>query len=640
MHRHYLRFVLPLYLGRRDPANLRLHAITGLLGWLSLATLLSRFPLPLLGNAGALSALLATLYWLPVDAASALFVATLTVLWSALPFAPWGPGHSAFAGIALPLAGLLTARLVEHFACVYHHEHADFLKGAPRGEALLGAAHAWLFAAFHGCLLAALRAGWRPSLAAELEKHGRVALRRRESVPWVNWAKLVHCNARFVSAPSTAQELAEAVREALSLGLRVRVVASGFSWSSLSASEDALLFCERLDGLEVDLSDPERPAVWAGAGVTNRQLNRELARHGLCMPWNVVLETVRVGGIVSTGTHGTGKDTATIGDLVEALELVDAKGQLRTLSEQTVGAELMNAARVGLGLFGVLARVKLRVVPLRRVRQTDQRIPVEKVLDSLAAMVELHDSVELYWFPFNRDAWVRTIDSTDAPYTPRGHGFWFRAQNFVQNLWAVGFFSAVVRFAPKLTPPLLRVGFWMLPFETRVLDLPASHHYRHWIELMPAGCLEVGFKTDKDLANVRAAWEATERLVERYAARGLYPLNISLNVRFIGASAALLSPAHGEGLTCYIELMWFGRPEGWREFTSELCRAWLAVPGALPHWGKEFEHVEGVWTHLRAGLGERRARFLAALEATQCDPERRFFNDVLRRALLDEGPSR
>ncbi len=641
MNGHHLRFVLPQYLEHRNPANVRLHAVTSLPAWLALATLLSQLPIPVLGpalgNAGALVTLLAVLYWLPVDAASALFVACATALWASLPFAPWGPGHGLFGGVVLPLGILALARLVEHFAHVYHHEHAAFLKGAPRREAILSDAHAWVLGPFHFGLLAALDAGWRPALAATLAEHARVALRRRERVPWINWAKLVSCRARFVSAPSNAQELAEAVRDALALGLRVRVVASGFSWSSLSKSEDALIFCERLDQLEVDVSDPAHPTVWAGAGVTNRQLNRELARHGLCMPWNVVLETVRVGGIASTGTHGTGKATATVGDLVEALEVVDTQGQLRTLSEQTVGAEVMNAARVGLGLFGVIARVKLRVAPMRRVRQTDRSMPVEQVLSGLAALVAQHESVELYWFPFNRDAWVRTIDTTDAPHTRRGHGFWFRAMNFTQNLWAVGFFSAVSRFAPRLTPALLRVGFWMLPFQTRVLDLPASHHYRHWVELMPAGCMEVGFKADEDLENVRAAWRATERLVESYAARGLYPLNISLNVRFIGASTALLSPAHGEGLTCYIELMWFGRPEGWREFTSELCRAWLSVPGALPHWGKEFEHVDDVVALVRAGLGERRARFLAALEATKSDPARRFFNPMLRRVLLDDG---
>jgi hypothetical protein len=179
----------------------------------------------------------------------------------------------------------------------------------------------------------------------------------------------------------------------------------------------------------------------------------------------------------------------------------------------------------------------------------------------------------------------------------------------------------------------------MLPFRTRVLDLPESHHYHHWIEMMPAGCMEVGFKVDEDFANVRAAWAATERLVETYASRGLYPLNLTLNVRFIGQSGALLTPAYGEGLTCYVEIMWMSRPEGWKEFSSELCREWLKVPGALPHWSKEFEHVEDVVALVRSALGDRLEQYLSSLEQTGIDPERRFFNGLTRRVLTDKPPA-
>jgi hypothetical protein len=352
-----------------------------------------------------------------------------------------------------------------------------------------------------------------------------------------------------------------------------------------------------------------------------------------------VLETVRVAGIASTGTHGTGKATATVGDLVEAFEVVDPEGRLRILSEDTVGVDVMSAARLGLGLFGVIARVRLRVVPIYRVRQTDQRLPMDAVLGQISALIRANDSVELYWFPFNRDVWMRTINRTDAQRSFNGHGFWFKTQNFLQNAWLVVFSKLVMNFAPRLTPALLRVGMHMLPFRTRVLNLPESHHYHHWIEMMPCGCLEVGFKADSDGANVRRAWGVTGRLVDEYARRDLYPLNLSVNMRFIGSSSSLLTPAYGDGITCYIEIMWMGRPRGWSDFSSELCREWLKIPGALPHWSKEFEHVADVVPIMRENLGDRRRRFLDALARSGIDPERAFFNGLLRRVLIDERPA-
>lgn len=618
-----------------------LHVWTSTIGWLALTTALSQVPLPLpfhtgLANLGVAFGLVSVIYWLGADALVSLGVGTLTVVWAALPFSPWGPGHGWVVGVVVPLLVFVGVEIVARYAHVFHHEHGAFMKGDPPVRAALDSAHALLWAPFHFWLAAALLLGWRPRLKTQLDEAERRALRGRERVPWGNWAKIASCEAQFVCMPQTVDALVEAVKEARVRGQRVRVVASGFSWSSLVPSNETLIFCERLNRISVDVSHPQRPTVWVDAGVTNRRLNRELARHGLCMPWNVVLENVRLAGIASTGTHGTGKNTSTVGDLVDAFEVVDAEGNLRVLSDETVGPEIMSAARMGLGLFGVIARMKLRVVPIYRVRQTDKRLAVSTMLQDLPDLIRKHDSVELYWFPFNRDMWVRTIDRTDAPRTFHGHGFWFKTQNFLQNAWLVIFSKLVMGLAPSLTPALLKIGIRMLPYRTRILDLPESHHYHHWIEMMPAGCLEVGFKADSDIANVRRAWQVTEELVDKYAKQGLYPLNLTLNVRFIGQSNTLLTPAHGEGMTCYVEIMWMGRPKGWAEFSSELCREWLKVPGALPHLSKEFEHVEDVVAIMHKNLGDRRGRFLAALAESGVDPERRFFNALTRRILLDE----
>ncbi len=642
MTRFHLFFHLPSFIRHKNLSNLRLHVVTSALGWLGLVTALSRVPLPLhvplLGsNLGAVFVVGAVVDWLFVDALVALAVGAITVLW-ALAAAPlWGSGHG-IVGMVVPLSVAVAAVTMAHYAHIYWHEHASFLRGDPPLRAAVARAHRLVFAPLHHGLDALLHR-WVPARSEARPRRDRqlsAALRTRLSVPWSNWAGLASCRPRYVSTPSTVEELVEAVRAARERGDHIRVVASGFSWSSVVLSEETLIFCERLDRVEVDVTDPSAPCAWVEAGVTNRKLNRVLADHGLSMPWNVVLENVRIAGIASTGTHGTGRATSTIGDLVDVFEVVDANGCLRVLSEATVGADTMSAARLGLGLFGVIARMKIRVVPLHRVRQTDARVPVASVLGELPALVRAHDSVELYWFPFQRDMWVKTIDRTDEPRTFHGHGIWFKTQNFLENVWMMASSKVVARFAPWATPALLSFGMRMLPFRSRVLDLPESHHYHHWIELMPAGCMEVGFKADPECENVRAAFEATVRIVDAYAARGLYPLNLTLNVRFIGPSGALLTPAYGPGLTAYIEIMWMGRPNGWREFSSELCQEWLKVPGALPHWSKEFEHVDDVVSTIRTQLGKRRWRFLALLARTGIDPDRVFMNPLLRRVLVDE----
>jgi FAD/FMN-containing dehydrogenase len=120
-------------------------------------------------------------------------------------------------------------------------------------------------APFHFILCLLLRAGWRPGLSAALDLEEQKAVRALRRIPWTNWARLASCRAEHVWAPASVDELALAVAEARALGLRVRVVASGFSWSSLALSDDALIFCERLDGVAVDTTGPDGPRVWVEA---------------------------------------------------------------------------------------------------------------------------------------------------------------------------------------------------------------------------------------------------------------------------------------------------------------------------------------------------------------------------------------
>ena len=642
MNKHHLRYFLRQWIEHTNPANLRLHTWINGIGWLALTTLLSQIPtpvgLPILGaNAGAWFVALSTLYWMPVDLLVSALVASLSLAWAALPFGPWGPGHGWITGVLLPLVVFTTTGLTALYAHIYYHEHAVFMNGDAPLAAALETAHAVIWGAHHFWLQRLLRAGYRPALGALLDAGEREALLRRESAPWSNWSGTVSCRPGLRCVPRTVQDLVDVVREAAAEGRRVRVVASGFSWSACVPTTDVLIFCERLDRISVDLDDPEGPRVWVEAGVTNRQLNAELAKHGLVMPWNVVLENVRVAGVVSVGTHGSGRETSTVGDLVEELEVVTSDGELRNLSEATVGAEVMSAARLGLGMFGVIARIKLRVTPSYRVLQIDQRLPAAETLQRMGDLVRAHESVELYWFAFNDDVWLRTFDRTERPLSFAGHGLVFLGMNFVQHLFLIGVSRFVERFARRHTPIMSRFKFAGLTFGERVLTLPDAVHYRRWIELVRCGCIEVGFKVDDDFGSFREAFQVAQRLCEAYAQRGLFPLNLTLNVRFIGPSSALLSPAYGAGLTCYIEALCVGRSRGWDEFSADLCAEWLKIPGALPHWAKEFEHVPGVYPLSQKHLGDRRRRFLDAWIESRVDPRRMFVNPLITSLLGDEA---
>src|SRR3569623_589125 len=70
-----------------------------------------------------------------------------------------------------------------------------------------------------------------------------------------------------------------------------------------------------------------------------------------------------VAGAISTGTHGTGGQRASLSAQVSGLELVTGRGELMRADAQQ-NPEVLDAARLGRGALGILTAVTFDVEPM------------------------------------------------------------------------------------------------------------------------------------------------------------------------------------------------------------------------------------------------------------------------------------
>jgi len=154
-------------------------------------------------------------------------------------------------------------------------------------------------------------------------------------------------------------------------------------------------------------------------------------------------------------------------------------------------------------------------------------------------------------------------------------------------------------------------------------------HYQKWIERMKVECTEFAFPVDPEFARVRQAWTAVVEAMQDYARRGRYPFNLTLNARFIKGSRALLSPAVDAEHTCYIEILSYYKTPGWREFAAAIAGEWMTLPGARPHWAKDFAFIPDIIPFIRGAYGENLTSFLRVREELEVDPDRTFVNDLM-----------
>ena len=453
---------------------------------------------------------------------------------------------------------------------------------------------------------------------------------------WENWGRTARCQPQFSFYPGHVEDLIEIVHFARARGLPVRAAASGHSWSTLVPTEGVLIYIHGLNQVSMDLSDEANPRVVIESGATVKQVNDLLEANGYALPLNVVLESVRFGGLIATGSHGSGWNNATLSDLVHAVEVVTSSGEVRRFEAGVDSKDVMNAVRLNLGMFGIMVRITMDVQKSWVVHAQDQCLPIERVFEDLRHLVRSQDNFDLFWWPFCDDLWVKTwkrIRNTSITSRPR----YSRSDKLISDFGSRvhnGLVGLSEKY-PRLTPPISRFTFKLTPSRgNKVVNIVEAIHYRRAIEYTRMGCVEVAFKVDPYFENVKWAMQQVFKRVKTYARRGEYPMNVVMNVRFIHNSNCWLSPAFGEGHTCYIEILSRNKQAHWKYFSGQVAQDWLKLPQARPHWAKEFQHIPDIIPYLKTAYGENIARFNQIRDQLQVDPENMFVNSTLREILL------
>ncbi|HXO25652.1 MAG TPA: FAD-binding protein, partial [Streptosporangiaceae bacterium] len=149
---------------------------------------------------------------------------------------------------------------------------------------------------------------------------------------WHNWAGTASADPARRYWPRSAEEIADAIKDAAGGGLTVRALGGGHSFTPAAATSGAALDLSGWTGIVgADLSSG---LITARSGTTIRELNRALDSLGLAMANLGDIDAQTISGAISTGTHGTGAGLGGIATQVAALELVLADGSVVSCSAE------------------------------------------------------------------------------------------------------------------------------------------------------------------------------------------------------------------------------------------------------------------------------------------------------------------
>ncbi|MEU7242333.1 D-arabinono-1,4-lactone oxidase [Streptomyces sparsogenes] len=428
---------------------------------------------------------------------------------------------------------------------------------------------------------------------------------------WRNWAGNVVARPARSIAPSSTAELAEAVRRAAEEGLRVKAVGTGHSFTAAAATDGLLIRPERLAGVRE--IDREAGTVTVAAGTPLWQLNQTLAAHGLSLTNMGDIMEQTVAGATATGTHGTGRASASIAAQIRRLELVTADGSVLRCSDRE-NPEVFSAARIGLGALGVVSAITFAVEPEFLLTAREEPMPFDRVMAEFDQLVAENEHFEFYWFPHTSNCNTKRNNRTSGPASPLG-----RVSGWVDDeLLSNGVFQvacAVGRAVPATIPGIAKISSRALSARTYT-DIP----YKVFTSPRRVRFVEMEYAVPREAAV--AALRELKATVERSGLKVGFPVE----VRTAPADDIPLSTASGRD-TAYIAVhLYRGTPHR-AYFTA--AEQIMTAHGGRPHWGKLHSRDAAYL----AGVYPRFGEFTAVRD--RLDPDRLFGNDYLRRVLGD-----
>ncbi|CAG8662675.1 1669_t:CDS:2 [Acaulospora morrowiae] len=467
---------------------------------------------------------------------------------------------------------------------------------------------------------------------------------------WKNWAGNQQSTPKKIFRPVNLHDLQKIVKEAKENNEKIRCAAAGHTWSSLSVTSGYLVIMDNVNSVEIKYNNHLKSwTATVGAGIYLKDLDKVLRKHDppLALDSCVVLNTVTAGGIVATGCHGAKCANSNIPDKVVSLQIVTADGELREFSDDIDKVE-MSAARINLGLLGIIYQLTFVVEPMFNIRMIDIFDPLVTSWNApnLKNLVNSSDSIEVFYWQFNNPGfgaendriWIkqflRTEDMATVSATDEKVKNMFQTLELEFGDHLFEFMAKVPESTPFVSHLLFEAGIDHRA--DQILEAPDAIHWRAGIDAVPCMDMEFAIKLDKDFHIAIEEFNHVIKRVYEYAEKKKYPMNMSMEFRINKSSRDLLAPTYDPDPDTYfflLEILSVNGTKDFQEFSIELAQRWMSKYHAQPHWAKLWEHVPDIIPYVRKSLGKRRKIFEEVRK--KYDPKQMFFdNETMKKILI------
>lgn len=419
----------------------------------------------------------------------------------------------------------------------------------------------------------------------------------KKADPRTNWAGNLTYSTDNLHIPKNVEELQEAIKKCK----KVRALGTKHCFNTIADSKENQISTEAFNKI-IGL-DKEKNTVTVEAGIKYGEMCKYLDDNGFALHNLASLPHISVAGACATSTHGSGIKNGSLATAVSAIELVNGKGEVVSLSREKDGEEF-GAAVVNLGALGIATKITLDVQPTFKMKQVVyQNLPMSALEKNFEAIMSGGYSVSLFtdWRNKNvSEVWVKSKAEDMKEVAPEFYG----AKLATKNLHPIEALDPV-----NCTDQMGVEGPWY----------ERMPHFK--MGFTPSSGKELQSEYFVAFEHAYEGFMAIEKLNEKVA-----PHLFITEVRAIAADELPMSPFYKKTCVAF-HFTWKQEVEAVMALLPEIEEA-LAPFAPRPHWGKIFTLKPAV---LQSRI-EKLADFEKIME--KHDPEGKFRNEFIETNLF------
>lgn len=423
---------------------------------------------------------------------------------------------------------------------------------------------------------------------------------------WSNWSGGVVCKPRRIASPKDEVELAATIRQAEG---PVRTPGSGHSFTPVNETGGTLIDLAAFSGLK-SLDETKQTAT-LGAATPLWRVGPLLHARGFGLKNMGDIDRQTLGGVVGTGTHGTGRTLKNFSGEVAGFRLVLASGEVINCSASE-NADVFAAGAASLGALGVMTEITMNVRPAYKLLEQDFLLPVKELLKQLDKLVADNRHFEFFWFPYADVAICKTLNETtkDAPAPRSPEEMHARGEKSTSDQRLFGAINEVLPYAPFLLGSAHRLF-------SRFMPGPGKVRWSH--EIFPSPRTTRFNEMEYALPHAEGP-EALAQVVDAIR-RDRVNTGFPIEYRTVAADDVWMSPFFGRE-SATIAVHQYHRVDTKRLFDT--CEAVFRRHEGRPHWGKRHTRTAAELERLYPRFDEFRA------VRRRLDPQGKFLNTHLR----------